>query len=135
MAYYRRERERQRKVQEATTRLREAQRWNRKASVLLNLDERKVAADLLILLIGHLSRERHAVNWSPEIVLQLWEAAIGVSDKFKTEGEQARYLSEKCQGWAVWDEAAGKPRIITLGEWEGIYYKRLAKQIEEKFSE
>lgn len=121
MEHYRRERERQRTVLAAIKELREAQHST--AKVLLNLDERKVAADLLILLLGHFSREYFATSWSHEAASQLWEAAMGMSDRFKPEGEQARYLSEKCQGWAVWDEAAGKPKLISMSEWEGIYYK------------
>lgn len=130
MEHYRRERERQRTAQTVIKELREAQHHT--AGVLLNLDERKVTADLLIMLIEHLSEEYCAAGWSREMETRLWEAATGTSDKFKREGEQARYLSEKCHGWAVWDEAAGKPKLITLSEWEGIYYKRLAKRVEEE---
>lgn len=130
MEHYRRERERQRITLAAIQELREAQ--SRTAKVLLNLDERKVAADLLIMLIEHLSEEYCAAGWSREMETRLWEAATGKIDKFKREGEQARYLSEKCQGWAVWDEAAGNPKLIALSEWEGIYYKQLAKRAEEE---
>lgn len=128
--HYRHERERQRTTQAAIKELREAQHHT--AGVLLNLDERKIAADLLIMLIEHLSEEYCAAGWSREMETRLWEAATGTSEKFKREGEQARYLSEKCHGWAVWDEAAGKPKLFTLSEWEGIYYKRLAKRVEEE---
>jgi hypothetical protein len=130
MEHYRRERGRQRTAQKTIKELREAQ--HRTAGVLLNLDERKVTADLLITLIEHLSEEYCAAGWSREMEMRLWEAATGSDDKFKREGEQARYLSEKCHGWAVWDEAAGKPKLITLSEWEGVYYKRLAKRVEEE---
>ncbi|HEX8998788.1 MAG TPA: hypothetical protein VGB07_02745 [Blastocatellia bacterium] len=129
MEHHRRERERQRTTLAAIKELREAQ--SRTAKVLLNLDERKIAAELLIMLIEHLSEQYCAAGWSREMETRLWEAATGSDDKFKREGEQARYLSEKCHGWAVWDEVTGKPKLIALREWEGIYYKQLAKRVEE----
>ena len=130
MEHHCRERERQRTTLAAIKELREAQ--NSTAKTLLNLDEQKVTAELLIRLIERLSEKHCAAGWSREIEMQLWKAAPGNDDKFKRESEQARYLSEKCHGWAVWDEVAGKPKLIPLSEWEGVYFKRLSERSEEK---
>jgi hypothetical protein len=131
--YYREERKRQREVHEAILKLRESQ--GRNQQVLLNLNERWIASDLLILLMERLSQEHFSVKWSDKIETQLWEAAIGQTDLLKREGEQARYLSEKCRGWAIWDKTAGKPRYLTLNEWEAHYYKEVTKKIKENLGQ
>jgi tRNA(His) 5'-end guanylyltransferase len=46
-------------------------------------------------------------------------------------GEQARYLSEKCQGWATWDAVANQPKYVSLSEWEGMDGVRLMHKSEE----
>lgn|GEM_PF-756513 len=133
MEHFRQERAHQREIHAAILKLRESQGPSQR--ILLNLNERQIAADLLIVLIGQLSQEHFATQWAPEIEIRLWDAATGLTDQLKQEGEQARYLSEKCQGWVVWDKAAGKPLYVTLREWEALYCERLTKKIKEKFSQ
>jgi len=63
---------------------------------------------------------------------QLWEAAHGKHDMFQKQGEQARYLSEKCQGWAISYAVACLKKNIPLREWEAMYGERLIQKIEEQ---
>lgn len=130
MEHYRHERQHQREIHAAIEKLRSAQRSE--AKVLLELDERQVAAELLIMLIEQLSEDYCAAGWSREMEVQLWEAASGRSDKFGRHVQQARYLSEKCQGWAMWDEATGAPKYVSLREWEGVYWERVTRTMDEK---
>jgi len=130
MEYYRNERQRQRDIHTAIRTLREAQ--HHATQVLLHLNEPQIAADLLIMLMRHMSQEYFATPWSGVLELQLWEAAHGQRDMFQKQGEQARYLSEKCQGWAIWDTVANQPKYVPLREWESIYGERLIHRIEEQ---
>jgi hypothetical protein len=100
--------------------------------VPLRLNEPQIAANLLIMLMQHMSQEYFATPWSGALESQLWEAAHGQRDMFQQQGEQARYLSEKCQGWAIWDAVANQPKYVPLREWEGMYGERLIQRIEEQ---
>ena len=130
MEYYRHERQRQREIQAAIGKLREAQRHT--MQVLLHLNEPQIAADLLIMLMRHMSQEYFATPWSGALESQLWEAVHGQRNTFQKQGEQARYLSEKCQGWATWDATANQPKYVSLSEWEGMYGERLMHRLEEQ---
>jgi hypothetical protein len=130
LEYYRTERQHQREIQAAIGKLGAAQRHA--TQVLLHLNEPQIAADLLIMLMRHLSQEYFAAPWSSALESQLWEAAHGQRNMFQKQGEQARYLSEKCQGWATWDAVANQPKYVSLSEWEGIYGVRLMHKSEEK---
>jgi len=129
MEYYRNERQHQREIQAAIGKLREAQRHA--TQVLLRLNEPQIAADLLIMLMRHLSQEYFATPWSDTLESQLWEAAHGQHNMFQKQSEQARYLSEKCQGWATWDIGANQPKYVSLSEWEDMYGERLMHRSEE----
>ena len=129
MEYYRNERQHQREIQAAIGKLREAQRHA--TQVLLRLNEPQIAAELLIMLLRHLSQEYFATPWSDTVESQLWEAAHGQHNMFQKQGEQARYLSEKCQGWATWDAATNQPKYVSLSEWEDMYGERLMHRSEE----
>jgi len=130
MEYYRHERQRQREIQAAIGKLREAQRPT--MPVLPQLNEPQIAADLLIMLMRHMSQEYFATPCSEALESQLWEAAHGQHNTFQKQAEQARYLSEKCQGWATWDATANQPKCVSLSEWEGIYGERLMPRSEEQ---
>jgi len=62
MEYYRNERQRQRDIHTAIRTLREAQ--HHATQVLLHLNEPQIAADLLIMLMRHMSQEYFATPWS-----------------------------------------------------------------------
>ena len=130
MESYRSERQHQRDIQAAIRKLREAQ--PRATQVPLHPNEPQIAADLLIMLMQHMSQEYFATPWSGALESQLWEAAHGKHDMFQKQGEQARYLSEKCQGWAIWDAVADQPKYVPLREWEDMYGERLIQRIEEQ---
>ena len=100
----------------------------------LHLNEPQIAADLLIMLMQHMSQEYFATPWSGALESQLWEAAHGQHDMFQQQEEQARYLSEKCQGWAIWDAVANQPSMSHCGSGEGMYGERLIHRIEEQQS-
>ena len=73
-----------------------------------------------------------AAPWSSALEVQLWEAVQGQRNMFQKQGEQACYLSEKCQGWAIWDAVANQPKYVSRSEWEDIYGERLMHRIEEQ---
>ena len=129
MEYYRHERQRQREIQAAIGKLREAQRHT--MQVLLHLNEPQIAAELLIMLMRHLSQEQFATPWSDTLESQLWEAAHRQHNMFQKQSEQARYLSEKCQGWATWDAVTNQPKYVSLSEWEDMYGERRMHRSEE----
>jgi len=130
MEYYRHERQRQRERQAAIGKLRQTQRPTMQGRLYLN--EPQIAADLLIMLMRHMSQEYFATPWSSALESQLWEDVHGQRNTFQKQGEQARYLSEKCQGWATWDATANQPKYVSLSEWEDIYGERLMHRIEEQ---
>ncbi len=130
MESYRSERQHQRDIQAAIRKLREAQ--PHATQVPLRLNESQIAANLLIMLMQHMSQEYFATPWSGALESQLWEAAHGQRDMFQQQGEQARYLSDKCQGWAVWDAIANQPKYVPLREWEDMYGERLMQRIEKQ---
>lgn len=130
MEYYRHARQGQRERQAAIRKLRQAQ--GQETQVLLHLNEQQIAAELLIMLMRHMSQEYFATPWSVALESQLWEAAHGKCGTFQRQGEQARYLSEKCQGWAIWDAATKQPKYVPLREWAGMYDARIRQRGEEK---
>jgi hypothetical protein len=91
--------------------------------VLIDLDERLIAGDLLVMLMRQISRDYWSADWHPGVEFLLWEATIGESEKLRGPGLQARYLSEKCQGWVVWDKALSRPRLVAIREWITLYYE------------
>jgi hypothetical protein len=119
MEYFTRERQRQREVAKAIKRLRRKQ--SKETQMLLDLDKQQIAADLLIMLMKQVSREMGADKWREGIEYLLWEAATGQDKRRRKQGQQARYLAEKCHGWVCWDKEASAPKFIPLGEWGGHY--------------
>jgi len=126
LEYFTAERRRQREVVAAVEKLKANLR--RDEVVLIDLDERRIAGDLLITLMRQASQDNWSAAWHPGVEYLLWEAAIGENEKLRGPGLQARYLSEKCQGWAVWDKALGRPRLTAMRGWVALYYEHRRRE-------
>lgn len=63
-------------------------------------------------------------RWSAELPFELWDAAIGASDRsrFATEDiVELRAWARACGGWFRWDDKAGLTVYTPLEEWISIW--------------
>ena len=87
------------------------------------MDEQKITAGLLRMLMSEISEERWCAGWLVGLEYILWEAVTGKrKDVCSAEAiEQLKYLSEKSGGWIVWDEQALDEKFVPMAEWFRLY--------------
>ena len=81
--------------------------------------EEAAALGLLALMKG-ISQDYRCANWLVDLEYDLWRtieepsAQLEISDR---ERILLRLLSEECNGWWVWDNERGEPKLLPLEEW------------------
>lgn len=86
-------------------------------------DEQKIAAGLLVKAMSGISEEYWCAGWLHDLEYILWDAVIGRrKGPCSTQDlEQLKYLSEKCDGWIIWDEQEKDQRFVPIEEWLRLY--------------
>lgn len=80
-----------------------------------------VASDLLLLRMQQISEDEWSAGWMTGLEYILWECVIGKDGAHGLYAEQAAeltVLSQRCDGWWIWDDGA---RFVRLEEWRETY--------------
>jgi len=93
------------------------------------MDEHSITAGLLINVMSAISEERWCAGWMQNLEYVLWDAVTGRREGncSPEEIEQLKYLSEKCDGWIVWDEQAKGERFVPMQDWLRVYQAKRQK--------
>lgn len=97
-----------------------------------SIEEEKIAAELLEMLMAQMSEDYWCASWLSGIEYQLWDCVQGLSDNFPQQAAQAQWLSEKCRGWVMWDDASGGSRFVRLREWERLFHDWKMEQLKRQ---
>jgi hypothetical protein len=89
-----------------------------------------VAAEHLLQLMGEIGERAYYAGWMRGLEFDLWDAVVNGPRRYgaidldqPTIDDLARFAGA-ADGWWLWDEKEGEPRLVELAAWEVIYSSR-----------